>query len=58
MSESKSEQFLFRLEIDSEELQEILHKMQEALSAIRECTYELERLGFVKVAEKKTAIDK
>lgn len=59
MSEPKSEQFLFRVEFDNEELQEIMRKMQEALSTIRDCVYQLEDLGIAKVQRnEKTAIDK
>ena len=45
MNESKTEQFLFRFEFDDEELQEIMHKMEQAINTLGDCVYQLERLG-------------
>ncbi len=59
MNESKTEQFLFRFEFDDEELQEIMHKMEQAINTLGDCVYQLERLGIAKVQKKeKTANDK
>lgn len=58
MNESKTEQFRFFLEFDNEELQEIMHKMEQSLETFRDCVFELERLGVAKVQRKeKTAND-
>lgn len=57
--ESKTEQFLVYLEFDNEEVQEIKHKMEQAIETFRDCVYQLERLGVAKVRRKeKTANDK
>ncbi len=59
MNESKSESFIFYFEFDNEELQEILHKMEQAKKTLCDCVYQLERLGIAKVqAKEKTANDK
>lgn len=58
MNESKTEQFRFILEFDNEELQEIMHKMQQSLDTFNDCVFQLERLGIAKVQRKeKTAND-
>ncbi len=59
MDELRAEQFLFRFEFDNEELQEILHKMEQSLNTFRDCVYQLEQLGIAKVKRKEeTASDK
>lgn len=55
MGESKTEQFLFHFEFDNEELQEILHEMEQSLNTFRDCVYRLERLGIAKIQKKETA---
>ena len=50
-----NEQFLFHFEFDNEELQEILHKMEQSLNTFRDCVYQLEQLGIAKVQRKETA---
>ena len=55
MDEPRTEQFLFRFEFDNEELQEILHKMEQSLNTFRDCVYQLEQLGIAKVQRKETA---
>lgn len=59
MNKSKSERFPFYFEFDDEELQEIMRKMEQSVNTIRDCAFELERLGIAKVQRKeKTANDK
>lgn len=55
MDEPKTEQFLFRFEFDNEELQEILHKMEQSMNTISNCVSQLEQLGIAKVQRKETA---
>lgn len=55
MDETRTEQFLFRFEFDNEELQEIMHKMEQSLNTLRDCVYQLEQLGIAKVQRKETA---
>lgn len=57
--DSKTEQFLFHFEFDDEELQEIMHKMQQSLDTLSDCVFQFERLGIAKVQRKeKTVNDK
>jgi len=49
------ERFRFFLEFDDEELQEIMHKMEQALDTFKDCVYQLEKLGIAKVQRKETA---
>lgn len=61
MDESKTERFhfLFEFEFDDEELQEIMHKMEQSIDTFRDCVFQLERLGIAKIQRKeKTANDK
>ena len=56
MDKPETEQFRFFLEFDNEELQEIMHKMQQSLDTFNDCVFQLERLGIAKVQRKeKTA---
>lgn len=57
MGKSKTEQFPFHFEFDNEELQEIMHKMEQSLNIFRDCVYRLEQLGIAKV-HKNTDNDK
>lgn len=59
IAEHKTERFPFYIEFDNEELQEIMHKMEQAMNTINDCVFQLERLGIAKVQRKeKTANDK
>lgn len=55
MDKSELERFRFYLEFDDEELQEIMHKMEQSLDTFRDCVYQLEQLGIAKVQRKGTA---
>ncbi len=58
MNESKTKQFLFCFEIDDEELQETMQKIEQALKTLNDCVFQLEQLGVAKVHRKeKTAND-
>lgn len=55
MDKPELERFRFFLEFDDEELQEIMHKMEQSLDTFRDCVYQLEQLGIAKVQRKETA---
>ena len=58
MDKPETEQFLVYLEFDNEEVQEIKHKMEQAIETFQKCVYQLERLGVAKIKRKeKTAND-
>ena len=57
-SEKERFHFHFEFEFDDEELQAIMHKMEQALETLSDCVFQLERLGAAKVHRKeKTAND-
>lgn len=54
MDKPELERFRFCFEFDDEELQEIMHKMEQSLDTFRDCVYQLEQLGIAKVQRKET----